>query len=1061
MSRLVRREDSTVSVLRVSGVAVVTLLGAWLAAAPTVAATEGIALRSGTVRADRESRDGTAGRRWLVRLDDASGRRVRGALATAGVRIEAALGAGAYLVTAPAAVGRALGELPGVAWSAPYLPQDKLSPALADAALRAAGDVAVVVHAFPDADVRELAASLDDGGARVTAARADAGFGRVVLLVPAGDVEAFARDVAELEDVFWIDRRRPRRPANDTSIWVGQSGLDGGHATPVFDRGIYGQGQVGAVLDTGLDADSCYFRDDALGLPPTNLAGGTTVDLAQRKIIAVDFLDPAEDPADPFDWDTQGHGTHVSGTFAGDQATPLLHDAGDGMAPGARLVIQDAGYAADACGDLPGIGCPVADLNPVFQQAYDQGARVHSNSWNDNENAAVQNDYSDAAQDVDEFMWNHPDFLIVFAIGNDVYGGDGTMGSPSTAKNAVTVGATYKGDIAWALSDISAWGPTDDGRIKPDVVFPGASIQSAANDGDVGGGNCGTSGMTGTSMAAPGAAGMALLTREYFEKGFYPSGVAEPADGFAPSAALLKAMLINSAVSIDTDAESRPITIPSNEQGWGRVLLDDALYFPGDDRRLWVDDHAVGFNDPTDDDVVYLFDVTGDTEAVKVTLVWTDYPSTPAAATHLVNDLDLRVDGPTGSWLGNVFFDGVSASGGQPDRLNTVEQVLVPTPAPGLYAVRVSAHAVPMGPQPWALVVTAGDFVSASGPRPGYQGHTIDDAAPGGNGDGVLDPGESARIPFSLFNGGDDTALGTVAELFSADPSLLKVYGAPIVYGDIAPGASAAAATPYYEVTLEPSASCGQIVGTHIGLSGQGFEMTSGFSIAAGVDFVDYASTDTPLEIPRSSTSGVWSFLNVPDDFGYDEIDVTVNIDHQDISELQVLLYSPVNTAINLHRNTGAGVSGIHTTYDDETAPAGPGTMDDFLGLGPSGSWRLRAIDATSGGTPAGEIQDWTLHFRSDVPFACNPVGCAEAVPPPVGDTLTVDRAGADAVLDWAAVGGVSEYDVWSSADARFQSASFVGSTATTSLAVPAAGGPGLTFYTVRSVNACRWESED
>ena len=52
---------------------------------------------------------------------------------------------------------------------------------------------------------------------------------------------------------------------------------------------------------------------------------------------------------------------------------------------------------------------------------------------NELQNAAVQNLYSDASVDVDEFMWNHPDFLIVFACGNNVFGGFGTIGSPSTA----------------------------------------------------------------------------------------------------------------------------------------------------------------------------------------------------------------------------------------------------------------------------------------------------------------------------------------------------------------------------------------------------------------------------------------------------------------------------------------------------------------------------------------------------------------------------------------------------------------------------------------------------
>src|SRR4029078_5978114 len=90
----------------------------------------------------------------------------------------------------------------------------------------------------------------------------------------------------------------------------------------------------------------------------------------------------------------------------------LTHDAADGMAPGAKLVIQDAGFLTDNCGDLPGIGCPVVDLKPIFLQAYSQGARLHTNSWGDNENAAVQNNYTTDMQHVDEFMSNHKECLI-------------------------------------------------------------------------------------------------------------------------------------------------------------------------------------------------------------------------------------------------------------------------------------------------------------------------------------------------------------------------------------------------------------------------------------------------------------------------------------------------------------------------------------------------------------------------------------------------------------------------------------------------------------------------
>jgi subtilisin-like proprotein convertase family protein len=1050
-------------------VPVVLLLTVLAAGTVAAAATPAVELRSGVVRPGRALDEETHGpqvgtQRWVVRLRNAPGSADRGALEAAGAKVEAPLPGQAYLVSVPADRATALRSLSRVDWIAPFLPQDKISPEIAaiSDAKDDADDVVVVVHLFPDADPRAISTELSAAGLRVSAARGGFRFGRVVMLMTPGEVAAVRDDLARRNDVFWIGVRYPRTLANDNTIWVAQSGLDGGQTTPIFDQGLYGEGQIAAVLDTGLDADMCYFRDDALGLPPTNMGtGGTTVDLNQRKVIAVDFLDPAEDPNDPSHWDTQGHGTHVTGILAGDDlANPLLHDQGDGMAPGAKLVIQDAGYAADSCGDLPGIGCPVTDLHPIFQQAYDQGARFHSNSWNDNENADLQNNYSDASQDVDEFMWNNPDFLITVAVGNHPLGGNATMGSPSTAKNNLTTGGTYQSEFAYYLSDISAWGPTDDGRIKPDVVFPGASIQSALNDGDLTTENCSTGGSTGTSMTAPGVTGMAALTREYFQKGYYPTGSAVPANAFDPTAALLKAMIINSAVPIEFDAEGRPITIPSNEQGWGRVLLNDALHFTGENRGLWVDDHSAGFTGPGDAPVIYMLEVHDASEPLKVTLAWTDFPSTPAAATHLVNDIDLRVDGPAGGWRGNNFFANVSVDQGTDDRLNNVEQVLVGAPAPGVYSVRISPHAIPSGPQPWSLVIT-GNFTLTAGPRPGYFSHVIDDSGPNGNGDGLLDPGETAVVPVTLFNAGDANAEQVIAKMHSAYPGLIKVYGDPIAYGNIAPGQEKSAAGPHYEVTVEPSATCDQILGVNLDLSGNGFDVASGFTLPAGVDYLNLTSEDTPKQIPANSTAGVYSFVNVADDFPYKEVDVTVNIDHQDISEFRVLLLSPPNTGLNLHRNTGEGVSGLHTTYDDLTPPHGPGEMDDFLDLGPAGSWRIRVIDNVAG-VPAGTVENWTMHFKNDAPFACNPVSCGEPVPPPVGDTLTVSLEGDhDVRIDWDGVGGASAYHVWRAADAQLLTNELAGAPggATTFVDSGAQDLPGVHYYVVRSVNECRWES--
>ncbi len=1056
---------STVGLYR--NVAIASGLAALIWSATAAAPIDGtVRLRSGVIDASRAGTTvATAAAnqtgRWVVRFRKAPGWLERGALETTGVRVVAPLPDQAFLVDVPPGRVVALSKLPGVHWAVPYLPQDKIAPEIANVSAPEKGDdVAVVLYLFGDADPHAVAAELSASGVRVASSSRGGTFGRLVMLATPEEVRTRVVALAERNDVFWIGRRSRRTLVNDNAIWVGQSGLNGGMTTPVFNHGIHGEGQVGAVLDTGLDADMCYFRDATLGLPLTNIGSGTAVNPNHRKVLAVDFLDPSEDPANPTQWDTQNHGTHVAGSFAGDDLAHLIvHDTADGNAPGAKLVIQDAGYAADACGDLPGIGCPVTDLNPIFQQAYDQGARVHSNSWNDNENGAVQNNYSDASVDVDEFMWNHPDFLIVFACGNHALGGTGTIGSPSTAKNVMATGGTYYGTFAEYLSDISAWGPTADGRIKPDVVFPGASIVSAGNDKNVTTNNCGTLSMTGTSMTAPGVSGMALLTRQYFMDGWYPSGAPTPANTFTPTAALLKAMIVNSSVPIQFDSQGLPITIPSDEQGWGRVLLDNALYFAGDARGLWIADNAGAFTSPSDAPVIFQLQMQGTGQPLKVTLAWTDYPSTPAAATNLVNDLDLRVDGPSGGFWGNSFFQGVSLDHGAPDRLNNLEQVLIAAPAAGVYSIQISPHAIPSGPQSFALVVTGGQFTVTSGPRPSYWSHTVNDTGPNGNGDGVLDPGESAKIPITLRNAGDATATSVLGDLFSAYPGL-KVYDGNASYADMPVAAQATSASPYYDVTLEPSAACGQIVGATMDVKGGGFDVGSALTFDVGVYQKDYPSTGTPVAIPRNSTTGVTSTINVPVTFPLTEADVTVNIDHPNIADLDVIFYRPGTAPqpVYLHNNTQPGVSGIHTRYDDLTAPDGPGSLDSFIGGEPQGNWRLKVVNT---GNSNGTLQNWTIHLKSNVPYNCHPVSCGQGVPSAVGNTLTVNKTGAaDVQLSWTGV-GAANYDVWRSTDPQFGRATLDGATGGPTMWVDAGAQslPGIHYYLVRSVNSCRWES--
>jgi hypothetical protein len=505
--------------------------------------------------------------------------------------------------------------------------------------------------------------------------------------------------------------------------------------TPLYDHGIHGEGQVVAVLDTGVDYSSCYFAEANGALPPINTGSPslglqwTNVDPARRKIIAYDFVYSCDqypgaancdDPSTGLSaFDNQGHGTHAAASAVGDSGTYGVHDYADAIAPSSKLIVQDAGLSPDDhCTSRPGIGCPVT-ITPLLDQAYKQGARVHSNSWGDFQGLPVPPtaNYSTAARDIDAFVASHPDMLVVFNTGN--YGGStgtasaSSLSSPGCAKNTIQVGGTRMpgaGDSDNNLSSFTLVGPTRDGRIKPDLVGPAIVVAGDAHA--VVNSDCGTSMQAGTSFASPTIAGAALLVRQYYTDGFYPSGVATSSNAFTPSAALLKATLIASAHRVPNkyDAQgkvSAAAPVPSYEQGFGFPVLDDALYFPGDVSKLRAADVAPGL--AAGESSSTTITVNPGTR-LNVVLVWTDPAGTSRndATPQLVNDLDLRVTTPTGT----TMYGNEPLHPGQPDRLNNVEGVSIDAPASGKYTVDVTAARIGLGVrQPYALVIT-GNFAN-------------------------------------------------------------------------------------------------------------------------------------------------------------------------------------------------------------------------------------------------------------------------------------------------------------------------------------------------------------
>lgn len=604
--------------------------------------------------------------------------------------------------------------------------------------------VPVMIHAMPGSGAERVLRWLEAAGLPKIGAGIAGDSLRVSTRVPVERLNELI-ERADLEDVLFVERIHHLGLFNDRSAGTIQSGTQGvaEAATPIWAKGLRGEGQIVGLIDTGVDADGCWYSGASEKLPKTNTwseAGGygKEVDDSHSKVIAYDFLyscdqyseADCDDPAEARAWDSNGHGTHCSGSMVGHRES----GGNNGMAPAAKLVAQDAGYKVNDCADLPGIGCPVVDLYPLFEQAYAQGVRIHNNSYGDNENAPTPqpSNYTARSQDIDRFMWDHKDMLLVFAAGNSGMGNaEFSVSSPSTAKNGLSVGSARTMPTANSDDDLSSFssrGWTADGRIKPDLIAPGCNT-SAGNDRNNASHNCTENSGCGTSYAAPVLVGAAALVRQYLMDGFYPSGAKNAADALQPTAAVVKALLVNSAVSMKgRDNAGGEITpIPSNEQGWGRIQLDRSLVFAGAARKLFLDDHKEGFAAGSSNALEYTVSGLEAGEPLKVTLAWTDYPGNPDGAprspklddpasfnaSQLVNNLDLEVTDGTTTYLGNVFSAGASMTGGMADTRNNVEQVLIATPTAGNWTVRVKATSIAKETQDFALVIT-GKWASAA-----------------------------------------------------------------------------------------------------------------------------------------------------------------------------------------------------------------------------------------------------------------------------------------------------------------------------------------------------------
>jgi hypothetical protein len=378
------------------------------------------------------------------------------------------------------------------------------------------------------------------------------------------------------------------------------------------------------------------------------------------------------------------HGTSVYGiVFGNGRGNPM----GKGMIPAAQGYISSFRTLPNRRQHISQL--LLAPIQAVFQ----------TNSWG----SCCTTAYTTQCADMDDIIYNN-DIVLLQAQANN---GNQSSDVIAFSKNIVSVGGIQHRNTASFADDFhsgtsGSTGPAIDGRIKPDLSFWYDNIFTTANNGGY------TSGFGGTSAATPTTAGHFGLFFQMWSQGIFGNPVS-PGDtvfGNRPKSTTAKAMMINTA---------KPYAFTGQTADLRRVRQGFGL---PDVKRLYdMRNHFFIVNE-TDaltnlQSKTYQIKVAAATPEFRATMVYIDRAGTPNSNRHRVNDLSIKVTSPTGViyYGNNGLLDGnVSTPNGNPNTLDTVENVWVPTPSVGTWTVEVSAPEIVQDARAETPAVVDADF---------------------------------------------------------------------------------------------------------------------------------------------------------------------------------------------------------------------------------------------------------------------------------------------------------------------------------------------------------------
>jgi hypothetical protein len=456
--------------------------------------------------------------------------------------------------------------------------------------------------------------------------------------------------------------------------------------------------------------------------------------------------------------DISDHSTHVAGTMMASGVNPLAKGMSFGLQ---ELVVYD--FDNNGSEMLAESGNGILLSNHSYGDIAGWYYNDASSRWEFRGQFGTTEDYkfgyySPNAQLWDSIAFNAPYHLIVKSSGNnrDVngpavgqpywrYNATGSMASAGnrpdgissndgydiistngTSKNILTVGAVnplasgYTRPEGVVISTFSSWGPTDDGRIKPDVVSDGVDVLSSIGSSD----NAYAS-YSGTSMASPAVTGSLLLLQEQYSKAH---------GGAFMRSATLKGLVIHTA------DEAGPSAGPDYQYGWGLVNIGRASAVIAANNTTDIIREEVLNNGATFSTTV----VASGKGSLTATISWTDPKGIPHAielnnaSIKLIHDLDIRIKKGATTYLPWILTPSIPSAGatkGDNNRDN-VEKVEVSEVVPGeTYTIEVThKNTLARGQQAFSLIISgAGGLAVCNTSAPGdANGARIDSVSFGG-----------------------------------------------------------------------------------------------------------------------------------------------------------------------------------------------------------------------------------------------------------------------------------------------------------------------------------------